>query len=105
MKKPIILILNLFLVILFTSLSGCKAAPQTARQALLEMLFSKTPGSLKKHLPRATRAALPRAGTTPGTSLLSGLSTNRPDGRSRATIADVRGGANARADRGSPRSQ
>ena len=75
MKKPIILILNLFLVILFTSLSvGAQAAPQTARQALLEMLFSKTPGSFEKHLPRATRSALPRAGTTPGTSLLSGLS-------------------------------
>ncbi len=39
------------------------AIPQTARQALLEMFFSKTPGTLVKHLPAATRAALEKAGT------------------------------------------
>ena len=39
------------------------AAPQTARQALLEMFFGKTPGTLVKHLPAATRAALEKAGT------------------------------------------
>jgi hypothetical protein len=39
------------------------AVPQTARQALLEMFFSKTPGTLVKHLPAATRAALEKAGT------------------------------------------
>jgi hypothetical protein len=38
------------------------AAPQTARQALLEMLFSKTPGTFLKHLPAATRAALEKSG-------------------------------------------
>ena len=37
-------------------------APQTARQALLEMFFSKTPGTLVKHLPEATRAALEKSG-------------------------------------------
>ena len=37
-------------------------APQTARQALLEMFFSKTPGSFVKHLPTATRAALEKSG-------------------------------------------
>jgi type IV pilus assembly protein PilA len=37
-------------------------APQTARQALLEMFFSKTPGTLVKHLPSATRAALEKSG-------------------------------------------
>jgi type IV pilus assembly protein PilA len=36
--------------------------PQTARQALLEMFFSKTPGTLAKHLPAATRAALDKSG-------------------------------------------
>lgn len=40
-----------------------QAAPQTARQALLEMFFSKTPGTLVKHLPVATRAALEKSGT------------------------------------------
>jgi hypothetical protein len=39
------------------------AAPQTARQALIEMFFSKTPGTLVKHLPTATREALEKAGT------------------------------------------
>ncbi len=38
------------------------APPQTARQALLEMFFSKTPGTLMKHLPSATLTALDNAG-------------------------------------------
>jgi hypothetical protein len=39
------------------------STPQTARQALLEMFFSKTPGTFVKHLPLATRAALEKSGT------------------------------------------
>src|SRR5207248_2726160 len=35
--------------------------PQNARQALLEMFFSKTPVTFEKHLPEATRAALRNA--------------------------------------------
>ena len=35
---------------------------QTARQGLLEMFFSKTPGTFAKHLPTATRAALEKSG-------------------------------------------
>ena len=82
MKKPIILI-NVYLVVVFAALSAlAQPAPQTARQALLEMFFSKTPGTFEKHLPQATRAALPKAGTSP-------LSANRPDGRSRRTIANI----------------
>ncbi|MGO9085486.1 MAG: hypothetical protein ACLP6G_00015 [Terriglobales bacterium] len=38
------------------------AAPQTARQALMEMFFSKTPGTFAKHLPLATRTALEKSG-------------------------------------------
>jgi len=39
------------------------AAPsQTARQALIEMLFSKTPGTFVKHLPNPTRATLEKTG-------------------------------------------
>src|SRR5215471_3266142 len=38
------------------------AAPQTARQALLEMFFSKTQGTFVKHLPLATRTALENSG-------------------------------------------
>lgn len=37
-------------------------APQTARQALVEMFFSKTPGTLAKHLPAITQAALEKSG-------------------------------------------
>jgi hypothetical protein len=37
--------------------------PQTARQALVEMLFSKTQGTFAKHLPAATRTALEKSGT------------------------------------------
>ena len=36
--------------------------PQTARQALLEMFFSKTPGTFVKHLPVTTRTALDKSG-------------------------------------------
>lgn len=38
------------------------AAPQTARQALIEMFFSKSSGTFVKHLPSATRAALEKTG-------------------------------------------
>jgi hypothetical protein len=37
-------------------------APQTARQALMEMFFSKTPGTFAKHLPAATVGALEKSG-------------------------------------------
>jgi hypothetical protein len=46
-------------------------APQTARQALLEMFFSKTPGTLVKHLPTATRAALEKSGALASLQQLS----------------------------------
>jgi len=39
-----------------------ESVPQTARQALLEMFFSKTPGTFVKHLPVATRAVLEKSG-------------------------------------------
>jgi len=45
-----------------TTGAGPQGAPQTARQALLEMFFSKTQGSLVKHLPTATRSALEKTG-------------------------------------------
>jgi hypothetical protein len=50
-------------------------APQTARQALLEMFFSKEPGTFLKHLPAATRATLEKSGALAGLqqySLLAG---------------------------------
>ncbi|MFZ1130291.1 MAG: hypothetical protein WBV31_02680 [Terriglobales bacterium] len=38
-------------------------APQTARQALMEMFFNQEPGTFLKHLPAVTRAALEKSGT------------------------------------------
>jgi hypothetical protein len=38
------------------------AVPQTARQALIEMFFSKTSGTFAKHLPAITRATLDQSG-------------------------------------------
>ena len=70
---------SVFALLLSTSLfatpsDSAQPAPQTARQALLEMFFSKTPGTFESHLPQATRAALRKAGTTSGASMLSGFS-------------------------------
>lgn len=42
--------------------SQTAVVPQTARQALLDMFFGKTPGTFVKHLPAATIAALDKAG-------------------------------------------
>lgn len=47
------------------------AVPQTARQALIEMFFSPTPGTLEKHLPEVTRAAIKKAQAGSGTSRLT----------------------------------
>lgn len=41
--------------------ANAQPAPQTARQALMEMFFGKAPGSLEKHLPDAFQAALAKA--------------------------------------------
>lgn len=46
-----------------------QAAPQTARQALLEMFFSKTPGTFARHLPEATREAMRKAGADSSESM------------------------------------
>jgi hypothetical protein len=59
---------------LVNPLASAQPAPQTARQALLEMFFSKTPGTFEKHLPQVTRAAMRKAGSTPGASLFGGFS-------------------------------
>src|ERR1051326_1481063 len=48
------------------SQAGETAIPQTARQALLEMFFSKTQGQFVKHLPAATLAALEKSGALAG---------------------------------------
>lgn len=51
-------------VIVYAAASAAQLAapPQTARQALLEMFFSKDHGTLVKHLPKVTLEALEKAG-------------------------------------------
>ena len=57
------------------ALAAENAAPQTARQALLEMFFSKTPGTFVKHLPAATLAALEKSGAMAGLQQYSMLAS------------------------------
>jgi hypothetical protein len=56
---------SLVVVILWASHSFARQStvpPQTAREALVEMFFSKTQGTFAKHLPAATRTALEKSG-------------------------------------------
>ena len=73
-KELFILIPSAFVLTIASLSASAQPAPQTARQALLEMFFSKTPGTFEKHLPQATRAALRKAGTASGASMLTGFS-------------------------------
>jgi hypothetical protein len=69
--KPIIVLAT---ILAFATAARAQARPtQNARQALLEMFFSKTPGTFEKHLPEPTRAAL-RKGDGQGLSLLQQFS-------------------------------
>jgi hypothetical protein len=55
--------------------SASPEVPQTARQALMEMFFSKQPGTFLKHLPAATRDTLEKSGalaSLQGYSMLAG---------------------------------
>jgi len=49
-------------------------APQTARQALIEMFFGAAPNHLEKHLPDATRSAFKRMSGAGGMSMLDEVS-------------------------------
>jgi hypothetical protein len=49
--------------------------PQTARQALIEMLFGKGPDDFLKHLPEDARRTLIRKGESPETSVALHIST------------------------------
>ncbi len=53
--------------------STTQEAPQTARQALMEMFFSKESGTFLKHLPAATRATLEKSGALTTVQQYSGL--------------------------------
>jgi len=53
------------------------AAPQTARQALLEIFMSQTPGALEKHLPESARRVLVHGGAGRENSVLQEFSSMR----------------------------
>lgn len=57
------------------SLAADTAAPQTARQALIEMFLSPTPGTLEKHLPEVTRAAIQKAQNGSSAAMLTSFAT------------------------------
>jgi hypothetical protein len=74
MKKLAIPIFTLAIATSALAQSAETASPQTARQALIEMLFSKSPGSFAKHLPAATLAAITKSAaltTLQGYSMLA----------------------------------
>ena len=60
--RKIVFSLALMAAFATVSVGQQNSPPQTARQSLLEMFFSKTPGTFAKHLPEATRAALEKSG-------------------------------------------
>ena len=64
-----------------------QAGPQTARQALMEMFFSKTQGTFVKHLPVATRTALEKSGAMDGLQQYSKMAAQMPtDGKNLETF-------------------
>lgn len=73
-----VIVAALWAATLCTASAGARetaVGPQTARQALLEMFFSKTPGTFVKHLPEATRAALEKTGALSTLQQYSALAT------------------------------
>ena len=62
MHKGIACFILLIMLGFYSRAQETSSAPQNARQALIEMLFSKTKGTFWKHLPEATRAALEKSG-------------------------------------------
>lgn len=75
MRKTIVCLTLLFCSAGYSWAQEISAAPQTARQALMEMLFSKTKGTFWKHLPEATRTALEKAGAVASLQQYSAMIT------------------------------
>src|SRR5450755_118245 len=74
-KFPVVLISLALLSAALWAKGASPAAAQTARQALMEMFFSKQPGTFLKHLPAATNATLKESGalaSLQGYSMLAG---------------------------------
>lgn len=71
----------LTLIVVITAIVPCSAeaqpAPPTARQALLEMFFSKTPGTFAKHLPDELLAVIKKSNSGPNGLATLGLLTSQ----------------------------
>ena len=68
------------------------APPQTARQALIEMLFGQAPGHVEKHLPDVTRQTFKKLGEANGQSLpgiFSAMATQAKAGGSKLETFDA----------------
>ncbi len=74
-------VVTCFLILCSTSFwaqSATQTSPQTPRQALMEMFFSKQPGTFLKHLPAITRATLEKSGALATVQQYSMLATQLP---------------------------
>jgi TonB family protein len=63
------------ITILASSVFGQSAAPQTARQALIEMFFGQAADHLEKHLPEITRHSMNKLSSPGGENYLSEFSS------------------------------
>lgn len=86
MRKGIVCFTLLILLVSHSLAQDASAPPQTARQALLEMLFSKTKGTFWKHLPEATRAALEKSGAVAAFHQYSMMATQMQSSQSIQTF-------------------
>lgn len=75
MRKGIVCFMLLILLVSHSRAEEPSAPPQTARQALIEMLFSKTKGTFWKHLPEATRTAFEKSGAVAAFHQYSAMAT------------------------------
>lgn len=75
--RPIYLTILLAVVGSHATIAQAQVPPQTARQAILEMLLDKAPGALEKHLPDAARKALFRGGESEQMPILRELTSFR----------------------------
>ena len=77
--------LALVITLLASSVFGQSAAPQTARQALIEMFFGPTPDHLEKHLPEITRHSMNKLSAPGGENYLSEFSSIAMQARAAGT--------------------
>src|SRR5436305_440050 len=73
--RPAFLVAAILCGIPLHSQTATPPPPQSARQALLEMLFGKGENDFQKHLPEDARQTLIRKGETPETSTILRVST------------------------------